>query len=74
MVISWAPGELDTVELLLEPRRGMTRELLHYTREGGATDLLVMFSGPHGRSIAMDEYETILMVATASVSPHTFPI
>jgi hypothetical protein len=34
MVISWAPGQQDTVELLLEPPKGMTRELLHYAGEG----------------------------------------
>ena len=64
MVISWAPGEQDTVDLLIEPQRGVTRELLHHAKEGGAMDRLVMFSGPHGTSVAMDEYETILMVAS----------
>ena len=63
-VISWAPGEQDTIDILLEPRRGATRELLHYAKGGGTTDRLVMFSGPHGTSVAMVEYETILMVAT----------
>lgn len=64
MVISWAPGKLHTIDLLIDPQRGLTRELLYHAKEGHAMNLLVVFSGPHGTSVAMDEYESIFMVAS----------
>jgi predicted ferric reductase len=64
MVISWALGKQDTVDLLIEPRRGVTQELLVHAKKGSTIYRLVMFSGPHGTSVAMDEYETILMIAS----------
>lgn len=64
MVISWAPGKQYSVDLLVEPQRGLTREMLYHAKKGNATNLLVMFSGPHGISVDMDKYESILMVAS----------
>jgi len=63
-VISWAPGEQHTIDLLIEPQRGLTRNLLYHAKENHATNYLVLFSGPYGTSVAMDEYESILMVAS----------
>lgn len=37
-----------------------------HSRECPALNRLVMFSGPHGASVPMDEYEIILMVASGS--------
>ena len=62
-VVSWASGQQDALELFIEPRRGLTRHLFHQSQHGGS-NLLSMFSGPHGESVAMDKYETILMVAS----------
>lgn len=64
MVISWAPGEQHTINLLIEPQRGLTRDLLYHAKSNYTTNYLVLFSGPHGTSVAMDEYESILMVAS----------
>ncbi|KAH9203273.1 hypothetical protein DL95DRAFT_505089 [Leptodontidium sp. 2 PMI_412] len=64
MVFSWAPGKQDTIELFVKPRRGITRKLLYHAANGHLMNPVVMFSGPHGTSIAMDEYESILMVAS----------
>ncbi|KAH7393741.1 putative cell surface metalloreductase [Cadophora sp. MPI-SDFR-AT-0126] len=64
MVISWTPGKQDTIELFVKPRRGFTRKLLYHAANGHLRNPVVMFSGPHGTSIAMDEYESVLMVAS----------
>jgi NAD(P)H-flavin reductase len=64
IVISWAPGEQHTIDLLIEPQRGLTRDLLYHAKKNRATNYLVLFSGPHRTSFAMDEYESILMVAS----------
>ncbi|CZT07745.1 related to FRE2 Ferric (and cupric) reductase [Rhynchosporium graminicola] len=64
MVISWTPGKQDTIELFVQPRRGLTRKLLYHAANGHLRNPVVIFSGPHGTSIAMDEYESVLMVAS----------
>ncbi|KAL5325409.1 hypothetical protein ACEPPN_006534 [Leptodophora sp. 'Broadleaf-Isolate-01'] len=64
IVISWTPGKQDTIELFVQPRRGFTRKLLYHAANGHLRSPVVMFSGPHGTSIAMDEYESVLMVAS----------
>jgi len=66
MVTSWAEGPQDTLELFIEPRRGLTRELLRC----GKYDMkinrsrLALFSGPHGISIPVCAYESVVMIAT----------
>jgi NAD(P)H-flavin reductase len=64
VVISWAVREQDSLDLFVEPRSGLTRELLNHAKNSHAIYPLVMFSGPHGRSISMEGYETVLMVAS----------
>jgi len=64
MVISWKPGKQDNIELFIKPRRGFTRKLLYHAANGHLRDPVVIFSGPHGKSIDMDEYESVLMVAS----------
>ena len=64
VVISWAENPQDHVDLFIEPRRGLTRELLYHAQNARAKHSPVMFSGPHGKSVCMDSYENILMVAT----------
>jgi predicted ferric reductase len=66
MVTSWAEGHQDTLELFIEPRRGLTRELLRC----GKYDMkinrsrLALFSGPHGISAPVCAYESVIMIAT----------
>ena len=66
VVTNWVEGKQDTLELFIQPRRGFTRDIFSH----GTTDArdiiprLVLFSGPHGISIPVVEYETVLMVAT----------
>ena len=71
MVISWAPGKQHTINLLIDPQRGLTQELLYHAKKSHAMSPLVVFSGTHRISIEMDEYESILMVASGfSVATH----
>lgn len=62
VVTSWADGKQKSLDLFIEPRRGLTRELLSHV--GAADSRLVLFGGPHGISAPVDKYETILMVAS----------
>jgi NAD(P)H-flavin reductase len=64
VVISWADELQKTLDLFVEPRRGLTRELLHHAESRHASSPLVLFSGPHGRSVAVDKYESVLMIAS----------
>jgi NAD(P)H-flavin reductase len=64
VIISWAVGEQDTLDLFIEPCRGLTRELLQHAKSGRVINALVMFSGSYGKSVAMEEFETIVMVAS----------
>ncbi|KFZ18315.1 hypothetical protein V501_01286 [Pseudogymnoascus sp. VKM F-4519 (FW-2642)] len=61
-----ADGKQDTLELFIQPRRGLTRELFsHGTLDKSVSvPRLALFSGPHGISVPVGEYETVLMVAT----------
>ena len=67
MVTSWADGKQDTLKLFMEPRKGLTRDLLSYAetdRDSGAKiSRLVLFSGPYGKSAAVGDYENVLMIA-----------
>jgi NAD(P)H-flavin reductase len=64
VVISWAEKPQDHLDLFIEPRRGLTRELLSHAKNGHAMNSLVLFSRPHGKSVPMDDCENILMVAS----------
>jgi len=67
VVTSWADGRQDTLELFVEPRKGLTRELLSHAETDGAGDTKssrwALFSGPHWRSAAVGDYENVLMIA-----------
>jgi NAD(P)H-flavin reductase len=63
-VTSWAPGRRDTLDLFIEPRRGLTHELLKYTKNDNvAMSRLVLFSGPYRTSIDIGKYKKIVIVA-----------
>ncbi|KAI9715685.1 MAG: hypothetical protein M1812_005837 [Candelaria pacifica] len=65
VVISWADGPWNTLDLLVEPRKGLTRELLHHAKNDNiARSRLVLFSGPHGASVEMRDYKTVVMIAS----------
>ena len=66
VVTNWADGKQDTLELFIQPRRGLTRELFSHgtLNERVSVPRLALFSGPHGTSVPVGEYETVVMVAT----------
>ena len=64
-VTSWSEKEQRSLDLLIEPRSGLTQRLLTYSRvHPGGSDCLALFTGPHGISVPIDEYETVLLVAS----------
>lgn len=65
MVTSWSENKQRTLELLIEPRKGLTRELFHHSKLDGAkiTSRLALFSGPHGVPAPVERYESVLMIA-----------
>jgi NAD(P)H-flavin reductase len=64
VVISWADEPQEALDLFIEPRRGLTCELLYHAQSVNTTNPVVLFTGPHGCSVTMDGYESILMVAS----------
>jgi NAD(P)H-flavin reductase len=65
MVTSWSEEEQHSLDLFVEPRGGLTSELLRRSKpDGNGRSLYVaLFSGPHGTSAPVGDYETILMIA-----------
>ncbi len=62
-IASWSADAAATLDLLIEPRAGLTQRLLRRSR--ARQDLCVaLFSGPHGNSIPVGDYEVVLMVAS----------
>ncbi|KAK8038371.1 cell surface metalloreductase [Apiospora phragmitis] len=66
MVTSWAEIEQDSLELFVQPRRGITSKLLRGATldAGGASSRIALFSGPHGQGLPVWDFETVLLVAT----------
>lgn len=64
VVTSWSEGEQSALDLFIEPRQGFTQKLLEYSKSN-RPPCLALFSGPHGTSTPVGEYETALMVASA---------
>ncbi len=64
---SWAHEKLGSLDLFVEPRKGLTRELLRIAdidNKGHIVDAaLALFSGPQGVSAPVGEYESILIIA-----------
>ena len=64
-VTSWSEKEQRSLDLLIESRGGLTRKLLTYSKVNhGGSDRLALFTGPHGISVPIEEYETVLLIAS----------
>jgi hypothetical protein len=63
VVISWTGKPQNHLDLFIEPRRGLTRELLYHAKDVHAMNPFVLFSRPHRKSVPMDDSENILMIA-----------
>jgi NAD(P)H-flavin reductase len=78
-VVSWSEGKQKCLDFLIEPRKGITRHLLDLGKanrelrtEDEGEDYMVTrnlqphvawFSGPHGPSVSIGSYETVVMIA-----------
>jgi NAD(P)H-flavin reductase len=72
-VISWSNEERGTLELFVQPQRGFTADLLR-AAEDGPVSFPAYITGPHGISEPVDQYESVLAIATdfgvAAVIPY----
>ncbi|KAL2866166.1 NADPH oxidase family protein [Aspergillus lucknowensis] len=64
MVTSWSPGKQDTLELLVQTCRGLTKTLHTRAADDGQASFSAFVVGPHGFSEPVDQYESILAVAS----------
>ncbi|KAB8069058.1 hypothetical protein BDV29DRAFT_198977 [Aspergillus leporis] len=64
MVTSWSPGKQDVLELFVQTRRGLTETLRARAALDGTASFTAFVSGPYGISKPVDEYETVLAVAS----------
>ncbi|KAJ5741589.1 hypothetical protein N7533_010998 [Penicillium manginii] len=67
-VISWSQRKQSVLELLVQPQKGLTGTIGRQLRNTGASGYssLVLFSGPHGVSEPVDEYENVLLISSGS--------
>ncbi|KAM3533714.1 hypothetical protein MY4038_003029 [Beauveria bassiana] len=63
VVISWSDRAVYELDLLIEPRSGFTRDLLRVSKTK-VEPYRALFSGPHGNSIPLGNYEVVLMIAS----------
>jgi NAD(P)H-flavin reductase len=61
MVTSWTDGKQDSLEFFIQPRKGFTRKLLIHAESSASR--LVWFSGPHGKTASLNDYENVFMIA-----------
>ena len=64
IVISQVEILQNYLDLFIEPQRGLTRELLYYTRNRHIMNPLVLLSRPYRKSISIDSCQNILMIAS----------
>ena len=65
MVTLWSHGTQETLELLIRPQRGFSRELLKHACAvpQGSASLRAFIIGPHGMSDNVDRYKSVVLVA-----------
>ena len=59
MITSWSEAKQPCFDLLIEPRDGFTKQL----STSAPSSHMVLFNGPFGISLPVDDYETVLMYA-----------
>jgi len=68
IVASCEEGEQTNLDLLVDPQKGFTSKLQRLARYEGGSDWsdfrLALFTGPHGASAPLGEFERVLMVAS----------
>jgi predicted ferric reductase len=56
------PGHTNELSLLIQPRRGFTRQLLQHSLSH--EDLKVWVDGPYGRHLTTDRFRTVILFAS----------
>jgi hypothetical protein len=66
VVTSWSEGEQSSLDLFVKPCGGLTWGLLRHGKifSDDSSTCPALFSGPHGISAPVGDYETILMAAS----------
>lgn len=66
VIASWFPGPQTSLDLVIEQRRGFTRQLRRRAVVESAQHMSsrTIFSGPHGRSAQVLAYDCVLLFAT----------
>ncbi|KAJ5461026.1 uncharacterized protein N7458_002578 [Penicillium daleae] len=74
-IISWSQEKQSVLELLVLPRNGLTGTIARQLRAigSGGYSSTALYSGPHGLSEALDDYENVLLVASDSGLPAVLP-
>jgi NAD(P)H-flavin reductase len=68
IVTSWSLGKYGMLEMLVEPRQGLTKTLARRAKLMGRDGFscLALYSGPHGLTESVDNYESVLLVASGA--------
>ncbi|KAJ5642331.1 hypothetical protein N7490_006331 [Penicillium lividum] len=66
MVTSWFRGKHGMLEVLVEPRQGLTKILARRANlmGPGGFSCMALISGPHGITESVENYESVLLVAS----------
>lgn len=64
MVTSWAPRKQNVLELFVQSRRGLTAKLRARTNLEGSVSYTAFIIGPYGHAASVNQYETVLAVAS----------
>jgi FAD-binding domain len=75
VISSSSTQTLNTLDLLVVPRRGLTLDMLRYanSHKEGISTHLVVFSGPHGSTVNIGKYDSVLMIVSGSGIFATLP-
>ncbi|CAG8364277.1 unnamed protein product [Penicillium salamii] len=66
-VTSWSCEKQDILELLIYPQHGQSVSLFQQVRaieSGGSLSLMALYSGPHGISEQVNDYENVILIAS----------
>ncbi|KAJ6119114.1 hypothetical protein N7471_013065 [Penicillium samsonianum] len=65
-VVSWSRDRQDTIELLLQPRDGLSADLVGYAPAAKESSIyfLALFTGPHGMVEDVSHYGSVLVVTS----------
>ena len=66
IVVSWAEGKAESLNLLIMPYNNFTKELLRYVSINDALLCLILFSRPYSSVIYIKDYKSIVIIVSES--------